>query len=184
MDLPWHQSTRRSMFVSTKINATMRLFRLILLLLVLAPVASQATHIIGGDIQYKYVGDSSGVPNQYRIKLVIYREASGAGLGATAIVQVASSSCGTSQSVTVNLSVPEFSAALYGAYDCIPQSSAVFNPMVRIYTGFVILSQQCPDYKMSWSTCCRPGGITAITGSGGVGFYFEAELNNTLGTNS
>jgi len=105
-------------------------------------------------------------------------------MGATEIVQVASSSCGTSQSVTVNLSVPEFSAALYGAYDCIPQASAIFTPMVRIYTGFVILSQQCPDYKMSWSQCCRPAGITGITGSAGVGFYFEAELNNTLGTNS
>jgi len=172
------------MFVSTKINATMRLIRLILLLLVLAPMASQASHIIGGDIQYKYVGDSSGVPNQYRIKLVIYREATGIGMLPTEIVQVASSSCGTSQNVTVNLSVPEFSAALYGAYDCIPQSSAVFTPMVRIYTGFVILSQQCPDYKMSWDDCCRPAGITGITGSAGVGFYFEAELNNTLGTNS
>lgn len=172
------------MFVSTKINAMMRLIRFILLLLVLAPVASQATHLIGGDIQYKYVGDSSGVPNQYRIKLVIYREATGVGMGANEIVQVSSASCGINQNVTVTLSVPEFSAAVYGAYDCIPQSSSVFTPMVRIYTGFVILNQQCPDYKMSWSQCCRPGGITSITNSGGVLFYFEAELNNTLGFNS
>lgn len=162
----------------------MRLIRFILLLLVLAPVASQATHLIGGDIQYKYVGDSSGVPNQYRIKLVIYREATGVGMGANEIVQVSSASCGINQNVTVTLSVPEFSAAVYGAYDCIPQSSSVFTPMVRIYTGFVILNQQCPDYKMSWSQCCRPGGITSITNSGGVLFYFEAELNNTLGFNS
>jgi hypothetical protein len=161
-----------------------KLVQLAFALFSFAPVASQATHIIGGDIQYKYVGDSSGVPNQYRIKLVIYREQSGAGMQPTETVQVASSSCGITQNVTVNLSVPEFSAAVYGAFDCIPQSSAVFTPMVRIYTGFVILSQQCPDYKMSWSLCCRPGGITGITGSGGVGFYFEAELNNTLGTNS
>jgi len=162
----------------------MRIFRLLFALLMLAPLASEASHIIGGDIQYKYVGDSSGVPNQYRIKLVIYREATGITLGTTQTVTVASASCGTTQNITVNLAVPEFSAALYGAYDCIPQSSAVFSPMVNIYTGFVILSQQCPDYKMSWTQCCRPGGITGITGSAGVGFYFEAELNNTLGNNS
>jgi hypothetical protein len=140
----------------------MRIFRLLFALLMLAPLASEASHIIGGDIQYKYVGDSSGVPNQYRIKLVIYREATGITLGTTQTVTVASASCGTTQSITVNLAVPEFSAALYGAYDCIPQSSAVFSPMVNIYTGFVILSQQCPDYKMSWTQCCRPGGITGI----------------------
>jgi len=74
----------------------MRLLRLILLLFVLAPIASEASHIIGGDIQYKYVGDSSGVPNQYRIKLVIYREATGIMMGATETVTVASTSCGTS----------------------------------------------------------------------------------------
>ncbi|MEY4969283.1 MAG: hypothetical protein RLZZ261_1054 [Bacteroidota bacterium] len=162
----------------------MRMLRFLFALLLLAPLASKASHIIGGDIQYKYVGDSSGVPNQYRIKLVIYREATGITLGASQIVTVASASCGTTQNITVNLAVPEFSAALYGAYDCIPQSSAVFSPMVNIYTGFVILSQQCPDYKFSWTQCCRPPGITGITGSAGVGFYFEAELNNTLGYNS
>lgn len=162
----------------------MRLFRLFIALLLLAPLASEASHVIGGDIQYKYVGDSSGVPNQYRIKLVIYREATGINMGATTNVTVASTSCGITQNVTVSLAVPEFSAALYGAYDCIPQSSAVFTPMVRIYTGFVILNQQCPDYRMFWTECCRPPGITAITGSAGVSFYFEAELNNTLGHNS
>ena len=162
----------------------MRIFRLLFALLMLAPLASEASHIIGGDIQYKYVGDSSGVPNQYRIKLVIYREQSGATLGTSQTVSVASASCGSTQSITCNLAVPEFSAALYGAYDCIPQSSAVFTPMVNIYVGYVILNQQCPDYKFSWTLCCRPGGITGITGSAGVGFYFEAELNNTLGYNS
>jgi len=160
-----------------------KLFHLAFALISFAQV-SLASHIIGGDIQYKYVGDSSGVPNQYRIRLALYREVTGVTLGATQTVTVASASCGTSQNITVNLAVPEFSAALYGAYDCIPQSSAVFSPMVNIYVGYVVLSQQCPDYKMSWSQCCRPSGITGITGSAGVGFYFEAELNNTLGTNS
>ncbi|HAG34419.1 MAG TPA: hypothetical protein DCL12_03620, partial [Cryomorphaceae bacterium] len=54
--------------------------------------------------------------------------------------------------------------------------------MVNIYIGFVTLPTLCPDYKMYWASCCRPPGITGITGSAGVGFYFEAELNNTITT--
>ena len=49
----------------------MRVIRILLALMLLAPLASKASHIIGGDIQYKYVGDSTGVANQYRIKLVL-----------------------------------------------------------------------------------------------------------------
>ena len=59
----------------------MRAIRILLALLLLAPLASKASHIIGGDIQYKYVGDSTGVANQYRVKLVLYRDLTGIGLG-------------------------------------------------------------------------------------------------------
>jgi hypothetical protein len=52
--------------------------------------------------------------------------------------------------------------------------------MVNIYIGFATLPTLCPDYKMYWASCCRPPGITSISGSAGVGFYFEAELNNMI----
>ena len=165
----------------------MKKFILTLLLgIFLTPLESEATHILGGDIQYKYVGDSTGVAGQYRIKVVIYREQTGVGLGNTANVTVQSTQCSFNTNVTCTLSQPEFSAASLGAYDCIPQGTAgsYFSPMVNIYIGYVTLTQTCNDYKMYWQSCCRPGGITAITNSGGVGFYFEAELNNTQGYNS
>tara|TARA_B100000780_G_scaffold117570_1_gene82506 strand:+ start:23703 stop:25880 length:2178 start_codon:yes stop_codon:yes gene_type:complete len=152
----------------------------------LMPIESEASHILGGDIQYKYVGDSTGVAGQYQIKVVIYREQTGVGLGNTANVSVVSSTCNINTSVTCTLAQPEFSAASLGAYDCIPQgtSGSFFSPMVNIYIGYVTLTQVCNDYKMYWQSCCRPAGITGITNSNGVGFYFEAELNNTQGYNS
>ena len=165
----------------------MKKFILTLLLgIFITPFESEATHILGGDIQYKYVGDSTGVAGQYRIKVVIYREQTGVGLGNTANVTVQSTQCSFNTNVTCTLSQPEFSAASLGAYDCIPQGAtgSYFSPMVNIYIGYVTLTQTCNDYKMYWQSCCRPGGITAITNSGGVGFYFEAELNNTQGYNS
>lgn len=159
----------------------------ILLTLVFATIASfqaEASHILGGDIQYKYVGDSTGVSGQYRVKLVIYRESTGIGLGNTQTVTINAPSCNLSTSVTCTRIVPEFSAGQLGAYDCISNTNSVFTPMVNIYIGYVVLTQTCNDYKMYWQSCCRPGGITGITNSAGVGFYYEAELNNTLGNNS
>ena len=142
----------------------MKKFILTLLLgIFLTPIESEATHILGGDIQYKYVGDSTGVAGQYRIKVVIYREQTGVGLGNTANVTVQSTQCSFNTNVTCTLSQPEFSAASLGAYDCIPQGAtgSYFSPMVNIYIGYVTLTQTCNDYKMYWQSCCRPGGITA-----------------------
>jgi hypothetical protein len=160
--------------------------RLILLLLIAVTWSFQAeaSHILGGDIQYKYVGDSSGVTGQYRVKLVIYRQQTGVGLGTAQTVNISSSSCNFSSSFSCSLSQPEFSAASLGAYDCISNANSTFTPMVNIYIGYVILTQTCNDYVMYWQSCCRPPGVTGITNSAGQGFYFEAELNNTLGNNS
>ena len=150
------------------------------------PFQAEASHILGGDIQYKYVGDSTGVTGQYRIKLVIYREQSGVGLGTAQTVTINAPSCNLTTNVTCSLSQPEFGAATLGAYDCIPQgtSGSYFSPMVNIYIGYVTLTQTCNDYVMYWQSCCRPFGVTGIANSSGAGFYFEAELNNTLGYNS
>ena len=150
------------------------------------PFQAEASHILGGDIQYKYVGDSTGVTGQYRIKLVIYREQSGVGLGTAQTVTINAPSCNLTTNVTCSLAQPEFSAASLGAYDCIPQgtSGSYFSPMVNIYVGYVTLTQTCNDYVMYWQSCCRPFGVTGIANSSGAGFYFEAELNNTLGYNS
>ena len=152
----------------------------------LLPFQAEASHILGGDIQYKYVGDSTGVTGQYRVKVVIYREQTGVGLGTTAFVNIVSASCNINTSVTCSLSQPEFSAASLGAYDCTPQGTAgsFFSPMVNIFVGYITLTQTCNDYKMYLTSFCRPFGVTGIANSSGVGFYFEAELNNTLGYNS
>ena len=167
--------------ISTYTLREMLIFRIFLALMVLAPMASEATHILGGDIQYKYVGDSSGVANQYRIKLVVYRNGNPntAQLGQTEDVDIVSNSCNINNTVVLTRIMPEFSAATLGAFDCIPITAGTFLPMVNIYVGYVTLPTLCPDYKIIYENFARPGGITSIVNSGNVGFHFEAELNNT-----
>lgn len=142
---------------------------------------AEASHVIGGDIQYQYLGN-----NNYHIKLVIYRQQTGATLGTTQTVQVVSASCGVSTSATLSLT---YQGLAQGAWDCIQPNATVFVPEVNVFettsSNPLHLTSRCSDYKISWNLCCRPGGITNIgTGgasSAGYGFYFEAELNNRLG---
>lgn len=159
------------------------IYRLLaIVLLGLFSLPTQASHVIGGDIQYEYLGN-----NQYYIKLVIYRQSTGAGLPAATNVNVNSQTCGINTSVSLQRT-QVYSASSF-AFDCISQSNAGgFLPEVNVYettaSNPLTLTQRCSDYKLSWSLCCRPGGITNIGGgasSAGFSFYFEAELNNRQG---
>ncbi|KAB2808686.1 gliding motility-associated C-terminal domain-containing protein [Phaeocystidibacter luteus] len=148
---------------------------------------ANASHIIGGDIQYEYLGN-----NQYYIKLVLYRNFPGIQLGPNQTVYVRSATCGGAIT-TINLPRTAQFMAAGNTFGCISQQSAGFQPEVNIYETTVsnplVLTQNCTDYKISWNECCKPPGITNIgTGnnSATLGFYFEAELNRRqgLGNNS
>lgn len=157
----------------------MKLLRTLLSVFVfLTAFQVDASHIIGGDIQYEYLGN-----NQYYIKLVLYREMTGIPLGATEIVDIRSASCGYSSTITLPRT-QQFQATY--AYDCISQATAGFQPEVNVYettvTNPLQLTGTCSDYTISWDVCCKPGGVTNINGaSNTLGFYFEAELNRRQG---
>ena len=61
---------------------------------------AKASHTAGGSITYEYIGDSTGVPYQYCITLVLYRREQGIGLGNTQPVDISSSCFGT-QTITL-----------------------------------------------------------------------------------
>jgi gliding motility-associated-like protein len=157
------------------------------LLLFLFSFVSFGSHYAGGDIQYKYVGDSTGIPHHYKIILRLYRDASGIGMPATTNVTV-SSSCSS------NIIVPMTQQAGSGLvaptlFDCVTAGAAGTRTLeIYTYRGFVILPGVCSNYKFWWSDCCRPGNINNIFTSNGAlgndGFFFDADLNNTLGNNS
>jgi hypothetical protein len=74
-------------------------------------------------------------------------------------------------------------------FDCVTPGAAGTRTLeIYTYKGFVILPGVCSNFKFWWSDCCRPGGITNIFASNGTlgndGFFFDADLNNTLGNNS
>jgi len=159
--------------------------KLLTFLLLLGGLAASASHLAGGDIQYKYIGDSTGIPRHYKVILRVYRDVTGIGMPTTETVTV-SSGCYANINLTVNLTAGSgiVSPTLF---DCVNPGPNVKTLEVYRYIGYVVLPGNCPTYRFWYSNCCRPPGVTNISnsnGNGADGFYFDAELNNTLGQNS
>lgn len=161
--------------------------KLLSLFFLLLPFIGFASHYAGGDIQYKYVGDSTGIPHHYKVILRLYRDVTGIPMPVTTNV-IVSSSCFSNQNVPMT---QQAGSGLLAPtlFDCVtPGSSGTKTLEIYAYKGFVILPGICSNFKFWWSDCCRPGNITNIFTSNGTlgndGFFFDADLNNTLGNNS
>ena len=147
----------------------------------------QATHITGGDIQYRYIGDSTNIANQYQIILRVYRDCSpGTSTFISGNIAV-QSSCFPTQNVTLTQIMNpggangEFPPPTY--QDCV-NPGTVKCLGIRYFKGVVTLPGLCSDFKFVYQDCCRPGGVDNLVNSGAQPFYFEAKLNNFLGNNS
>jgi len=155
------------------------------LFLFLISFGMMGSHLSGGDIQYRYIGDSTNVARQYEVLLRIYRDNSGIPMGNTQTVYI-NSSCYSQQSLTVTLMAGSGGIAPT-LFDCVVPSSTTKTLEIYAYKGIVTLPGNCNDFTFWWQQCCRPGGIDNINGSNGLGsdgFYFDAKLNNTMGQNS
>lgn len=143
---------------------------------------AQATHFSAGNISYECLGN-----NQYRIKLVLYRDCDGVSMAAAESVNLSSASCGSSVSnVTLTrdtfyeLHVPQFCITNIGQSSCNGGNFPGYE--VHEYCGIVTLPQVCSDWIVSWSGCCRNNAITTLTNQGTM--YLEAMINNTICNNS
>lgn len=159
-----------------------KLFTLIAFIFSLTMLGS---HLSGGDIQYRYIGDSTNVARQYEVLLRIYRDNSGIPMGNTQTVYI-NSSCYSQQSMTVTL-LPGSGGIAPTLFDCVVPSTTTKTLEIYAYKGVVTLPGNCSNFNFSWNQCCRPGGIDNINTSNGFGsdgFYFDALLDNTHGQNS
>jgi gliding motility-associated-like protein len=161
----------------------MKTFFKILLLLVSLIAQSrlaEASHVSGGDITFQCTG-----PDTYLITLKLFRDCQGINLGTSETV-TATSSCGGSASVVVNL-VPATGSSTGGqniSQLCQTDSlnSTCFGgslPGMELYTftGTIVLSPACDFWTLSWSTCCRNNTVNVPT-SNGDDIYIETRIYN------
>ncbi len=134
----------------------------------------QASHLIGGDLSYRHVS-TSGTSSTYEVRLTLYREITGLGLGQSQSVAVT----GGGMTQTVNLSLAKSEYALSAYRPCAYPTSLRVNEFV----GLVTLSNSA-NYTFSYSACCRPMGVVTLSNSASQEIYLEAKLNLAGGLRS
>ncbi len=163
----------------------------VLVLVLGSQFSMEASHVAGAEIQYKYIGDSTGIPRQYRVILKVYRDITGIGLGPTATVNITSSCFGNLTLAMTRInpagSTPHSDGGILtpDLDECVSSSTPGFVTITQHnYFGNVTLPSNCSDIRFYWQTCCRNPAITNLTAPAGDGTYVEAFLNNTNGQNT
>ncbi|MFM7007950.1 MAG: T9SS type A sorting domain-containing protein [Betaproteobacteria bacterium] len=147
------------------------------MLLLLLSTVSQAGHILGGSLSYEYVGATTGIANQYKVRLSLEREYSGATFGSSTYVELKSTQCNVSVVIPVNLVSPEYLNTASGQFNCVNTNNINFQPRTLDFEGLFLIPQSCPDFKLSWENCCRPSVLGSIQSPSSTGTYIEAEIN-------
>lgn len=162
-----------------------------------------ASHFSTGDIRYEYIGDSTGVANQYRIYCQVYMDdinIPSAFLHPPIVSLCIQSSCGMDDSIVLspiiatgaNLAPGNMSGAWkINGFDLCTDTAANLNPYwVPRYVAYKsaanVILPPCGDYKISLTgLCCHD---QADNFSGYINFatnlYLDITLNNTLGPNN
>lgn len=142
--------------------------KLLALIFTLFTLHSFASHIAGGQITYKCLGN-----NQYAISLNYWWDcAGGFDPGTSQTINV--SGCGQ------NFTLPVTRVSDVPAGGLCPTASTITTcKRNSVYTGTITLPSACNSWTFSIGSCCRGGNITNITGGTGASYYHFATLNNT-----
>ena len=151
-------------------------------IILLFPFKSEATHIGGADLSYKWIGGDT-----FELTLTLYRDCSGIAAPNSVSVNYKSLSCGYNLNVILN-KVPGTGTEI--TKPCSSSStncSGGVTPGIQKYeyTGTTTLPAHCSDWIFGYSICCRNCAITTLSYtpnncSGVPATYIEATLNNLV----
>ncbi len=157
-------------------SAAFRFFAILVIFLLFSATKLFASHMAGSEITYTCVG-----PNQYQVKLVLYRDCGGIDAPTSAVLNYSSSSCGVNASVQLSLQNTTDITPL-----CPSEASACNGGGGPIgieqitYSGILTLPNGCSDWILSYDLCCRNGMITNLSSPDTEDIYVQTTLNNTL----
>lgn len=153
--------------------------RFLLMVLFLIPAYGKATHLSGGDLTYKPIGN-----NVYELTLVVYRDCAGVPVQPSYTINCVSSSGQTvsCQVFPISGTGNEITFPCFGTSTvCSGGSLPGFQRYE--YKGQVTLPPST-NWRLSWENCARNCAITTAigncTGSTDFCFYIEANLNNLV----
>ncbi len=140
----------------------------------------KASHAAGADISYICNGG-----NSYTFSLSFYRDCDGISAPTSETLTITSASCG--QTLTVSMTqvssqeVSPLCPAQIGNSTC--NGGSLPGIEQYVYEGTITLPQQCTDWLIEYSECCRNNAITNLNAASSYDLYTYATLNNTQGCN-
>ncbi|TVQ79602.1 MAG: T9SS C-terminal target domain-containing protein [Flavobacteriales bacterium] len=155
-------------------------------------IKTHASHITGGEITYRYIGDSTGIANQYRVTLVQYSTNRWSAVQMPSSVSMCiTSSCFPNQTTTLAVVQGFVSPGqIIDPQNCGNNlSGGALTTFKMVYEGNVILPGICHDFRFQAATpCCRISAASianiANFGTTSQQLFLLAYLNNTLGHNN
>lgn len=173
----------RNKFIMQKNKYTIILSAFVFLLTLCCSYQVKATHLMGGNITYSYLGVNATGQKQYAVNATLFRDCKGINMPSSAFITLSSPTCGT-----VNATLQNFGGGLTVTPLCaneqdicdpnIPNSAAAYGVQSWLYRGTVTLPNCGNDWRIYWSSCCRNNAITTLTSAGS--FYVEAQLDNIV----
>ena len=155
------------------------------------PQKSYGAHFIGGDITYRYIGDSTNIANHYEISMVLHESNRWANVGVNATQTICiRSSCFPTSNLVLNRipGQPAQGTPVPNQAECIDINSPEFTPVrEHMFRGTTTLAGPCSDWRFSFKyLCCRVGVnfIANVNTYPPGDNYLEAKLNNSLGQNT
>jgi gliding motility-associated-like protein len=153
----------------------------LLLMALVMPTTSNATHVMGSDIRWKCLGNDS-----FEITVTVYRDCNGIQLGSTAPQVMPVGCSNTPPTVITSVSAPVDVTPNKGSCvpctRCDPGCPTTTNPygiQKREYKAIIYLGNKtCCNWRISWTECCRNSNIT--TGLKDAGFWVEAFMNKCV----
>lgn len=137
-----------------------------------------ASHAVGIDISYECLGG-----NQYRFYVNLYRDCNGISAPTSVSINLNSASCGINTNTNLTLQSSQNVSQICGAQINNTSCDGGNLPGIEqyIYSGTFTLPQQCADWVVSYSLCCRNSAITNLQNASSQNLYVQATINNTNG---
>lgn len=158
----------------------MKKFILSAILLFICFSAIKGSHILGGEITYKYISQ-----NKYWVTLTLYRDCGSSSQisGGVIVASCNTDSAAFTLTKTKVTDITQTNPACGGALGTCGTGTFPYGIEANVWEGQIDLSSlNCCDITLSKQECCG-GGYSTISASSPV-LYFEAKLNKCLQNSS
>ncbi|MGB0888200.1 MAG: hypothetical protein ACPGSL_08770, partial [Vicingaceae bacterium] len=156
----------------------MKKLLLVSLFVLLGTASSFASHLMGGEITYVYVGN-----DQYEVTLIVYRDCSGIDVGQSQTVTFESTSCAQDFDVVFPLITTVDVSQVCPTETTTCNGGTLPGTEQWVYRDTVTMTP-CSDWIIHWNNGNRNPAITNLVDPDLTNLFVMATLDNIVGSNN